>query len=134
MALVMDLLAALLSGGLTTREIGLQGGDEYGLSQVYVALDVTRPAGAAAADALVTSVLDDLHASRPVDAASRVRYPGEGVLRTREENDRLGIPVDEPIWAEILVVPLSGRSGWSGWRAALSHARQAGQVRRRGAE
>ena len=34
MALVMDLLAALLSGGLTTREIGMQGGDEYGLSQV----------------------------------------------------------------------------------------------------
>jgi 3-dehydro-L-gulonate 2-dehydrogenase len=105
MALVMDLLAALLSGGLTTREIGLQGGDEYGLSQVYIAIDVARPAGAAAAEALVTSVLDNVHASSPVDAASRVRYPGEGVLRTREENDRLGIPVDAPIWAEILALP-----------------------------
>ena len=105
MALVMDLLAALLSGGLTTREIGMQGGDEYALSQVYVAFDVTRPAGAAAAEALVTSVIDDVHASTPVDAANRVRYPGEGVLRTREENDRLGIPVDEPIWAEIRALP-----------------------------
>ena len=90
MALVMDLLAALLSGGLTTREIGMQGGDEYALSQVYVALDVTCPAGAAAAEALVTSVIDDVHASTPVDAANRVRYPGEGVLRTRHENDQAG--------------------------------------------
>ena len=105
MALVMDLLAALLSGGLTTREIGMQGGDEYALSQVYVAFDVTRPAGAAAAEALVTSVIDDVHASTPVDAANRVRYPGEGVLRTRDENDRLGIPVDEPIWGEIRALP-----------------------------
>ncbi len=83
----------------------MQGGDEYGLSQVYVALDVARPAGAAVAEALVRSVIDDLHASTPVDAANRVRYPGEGVLRTREENDRLGIPVDEPIWAEIRALP-----------------------------
>jgi 3-dehydro-L-gulonate 2-dehydrogenase len=105
MALVMDLLAALLSGGLTSREIGAQGGDEYGLSQVFIAIDVARPAGAAAADALVASVIDDLHASRPVDAASAVRYPGEGVLRIREENDRLGIPVDEPIWEEIRKLP-----------------------------
>jgi 3-dehydro-L-gulonate 2-dehydrogenase len=105
MALVMDLLAALLSGGLTTREIGVQGGDEYGLSQVFFALDVTRPAGAAAAHALVTSVLDDLHASTPVEATRGVRYPGEGVLRTREENDRLGIPVDDSIWREITALP-----------------------------
>jgi 3-dehydro-L-gulonate 2-dehydrogenase len=105
LALVMDLLAALLSGGLTTREIGMQGGDEYGLSQVYFAIDVTRPSGAAAAEALVSTVIEDLHASRPIDATSGVRYPGEGVLRTRAENDRLGIPVDEPIWQDILALP-----------------------------
>jgi 3-dehydro-L-gulonate 2-dehydrogenase len=105
LALVMDLLAALLSGGLTTREIGIQGGDEYALSQVYLAIDVARPGGAAAAEAVITSVVDDLHASKPVDGASAVRYPGEGVLRTREENDRLGIPVDDPIWNAILALP-----------------------------
>jgi 3-dehydro-L-gulonate 2-dehydrogenase len=105
MALVMDLLAALLSSGLTTREIGIQGGDEYGLSQVYFVLDVARPAGSAAAKALVTAVLDDLHESKSIDAASAVRYPGEGVLRTREENDRRGIPVDETVWQEILALP-----------------------------
>jgi len=105
MALVMDLLAALLSSGLTTREIGIQGGDEYGLSQVYFVLDVARPAGSAAARALVTAVLDDLHESKSIDAVSGVRYPGEGVLRTREENDRRGIPVDEPVWQEILALP-----------------------------
>jgi 3-dehydro-L-gulonate 2-dehydrogenase len=105
MALVLDLLAALLSGGLTTREIGMQGGDEFGLSQVFLALDVTRPSGAVAAETLISSVIDDVHSSRVIDPANPVRYPGEGVLRTREANDRLGIPVDEPIWTEIKTLP-----------------------------
>jgi LDH2 family malate/lactate/ureidoglycolate dehydrogenase len=30
-----------------------------------------------------------------------VRYPGERVLRIREENRKLGIPVDETTWAEV---------------------------------
>ena len=108
MALVLDLLAALLSGGLTTREIGIQGGDEYGLSQVFVAIDLRRQEGSAAADAVIASVLDDLHASHAIDPASPVRYPGEGMLKTREENDRLGIPVDDPIWEEIRGLDRSG--------------------------
>jgi 3-dehydro-L-gulonate 2-dehydrogenase len=68
-------------------------------------LDVARPAGAAAAETLVATVVDDLHGSKPIDAANGVRYPGEGVLRTRAENDRLGIPVDDPIWQQILALP-----------------------------
>ncbi len=104
LALVMDLLAALLASGQTTREIGAQG-EEHGLSQVFFVIDVTRPAGAEAAGRLVANVIDDLHSATPVDAATGVRYPGEGVLRTREENRRLGIPVDEPVWAEIQRLP-----------------------------
>jgi 3-dehydro-L-gulonate 2-dehydrogenase len=30
-----------------------------------------------------------------------VRYPGENTLRLREENRRLGLPIDEAVWDEI---------------------------------
>jgi 3-dehydro-L-gulonate 2-dehydrogenase len=104
LALVLDLLAALFSSGKTTQQIGQQA-DEFGLSQVFIVIDVSRPQGAAAVDQLVSTVLTDLHTSTPSDPAAQVRYPGEGVLRTREENRRLGIPVDEPVWEEIQRLP-----------------------------
>ncbi len=100
LALVLDLLAALLAGGRTTREIGLER-EETGLSQVFLVLDVARPAGPAAVSRLVSEVIDDLHTAIPADDGAAARYPGEAVLRTREENRRLGVPVDEQVWDEI---------------------------------
>jgi 3-dehydro-L-gulonate 2-dehydrogenase len=100
LALVLDLLAAILAGGQTTREIGLQQ-EETGLSQVFLVIDVARPAGLGAVSQLVAAVIDDLHAAVPAEDGSAARYPGEAVLRIREENVRLGIPVDEPVWEEI---------------------------------
>src|SRR5262245_45606299 len=44
LALVLDLLAAVLSGGQTTHEIGQQK-EESGLSQVFLVIDVNRPKG-----------------------------------------------------------------------------------------
>jgi 3-dehydro-L-gulonate 2-dehydrogenase len=46
-------------------------------------------------------VIDDLHAAVPAPEGDPARYPGESVLRTREDNRRRGIPVDETVWDEI---------------------------------
>jgi 3-dehydro-L-gulonate 2-dehydrogenase len=100
LALVLDLLAALLSGGETTTAIGARA-EEYGLSQVFVALDVARPAGADAAAALVSSVIDDLSAAVPAPDGGPARYPGEQVRRIRAENLARGLPVDDLVWQEI---------------------------------
>ena len=40
----------------------------------------------------------DLKESAPMTEGGEVRYPGEGLLKVREENTRLGIPVEEAIW------------------------------------
>lgn len=103
LALLLDLLAALLAGGMTTHEIGRQR-DELGLSQVFLAFDVARPAGADAVSRVVREVIDDLHSAVPAPDGSAARYPGEQVLRTREENRRLGIPVDQSVWQQILAL------------------------------
>jgi len=100
LALVLDLLAAALSGGLTTRQIG--GFDEeHALSQVFIAIDISRPAGPDAITSLVTAVIHDLHSAVPAPGGGAARYPGESVLRTREDNRRDGVPVDEQVWNEI---------------------------------
>jgi 3-dehydro-L-gulonate 2-dehydrogenase len=100
LSLVLDLLAAVLAGGRTTSEIGRER-DELALSQVFLALDVARPAGADAVSRTVRAVIDDLHTAVAAPDGAPARYPGEQVLRTREENLRDGIPVDDAVWNEI---------------------------------
>ena len=100
LSLALDLLAAVLAGGRTTSEIGRER-DELGLSQVFLALDVARPAGADAVARTVRAVIDDLHTAVAAPDGAPARYPGEQVLRTRGENLRDGIPVDEAVWNEI---------------------------------
>ena len=104
LALVLDLLAAVLSGGQTTHEIGKQK-EESGLSQAFLVIDVSRPRGPDAVAQLVTAVIDDLHSAVPAADGSPARYPGESVLRIREENRRLGVPVDDEVWQAILALP-----------------------------
>lgn len=100
LALVLDLLAATLSGGLTTREIG-ERGEEHALSQVFMAIHVARPANGRAVSSVVSAVIDDLHAAVPAPDGTPARYPGESVLRIREDNRRAGVPVDDQVWEEI---------------------------------
>ena len=100
LSFVFDVLGAVLSGGQTTHDIGRQS-DEFGLSQVFLVLDVSRPAGADAVSRVVSAVIDDLHTAVPAPDGSAARYPGEQVLKTRAENLRLGIPVDDAVWTTI---------------------------------
>lgn len=98
LAVMLDLFAAVLSGGLATHEIAADPLRESGLSQFFIAID---PSGVAEADALETAaegILNSLAQAEPVEPGRRVRYPGEQTLRLREENLTLGVPVDEANW------------------------------------
>ncbi|MCB0086304.1 MAG: 3-dehydro-L-gulonate 2-dehydrogenase [Caldilineaceae bacterium] len=101
LALLLDLVAALLAGGLTTHEIGQQE-TEYGVSQVFIAFDVTRAGGAALVHRAVDEAIADLHRAVPVAEGDVVLYPGERALRTRAENLDKGIPVEPAIWQRVL--------------------------------
>lgn len=103
LALVLDLLAGLLSGGRTTSDIA-QLPDEYGVSQVFICLDLSKFASYSLADSLIGQVLAYTKSSTPAAAGSAIGYPGENTWRTRQENLALGIPVDEKIWQEVLAM------------------------------
>ena len=101
LSLVLDLLAMLLSGGQGSFEIESDPIRETGLSQVFLAIDVSRAWSAESLARRVTSVLEDLARAQPDEKGVGVRYPGERTFRTRAENLRLGVPVDPQVWAEI---------------------------------
>lgn len=98
LALALDILAAAISGGLSTSQIS-QKEAEYGVSQVYIAIDGARLAHFRQT---IDAVIQDYRQSTPDPASAEVRYPGERIIKTRRENLARGIPVNEKVWQEIL--------------------------------
>jgi 3-dehydro-L-gulonate 2-dehydrogenase len=101
LALVMDMFAAMLSGGLATHQIPRDPFRESGLSQIFLAIDPSSIADPQELTRIAEGVLNSLREATPVDPGKPVRYPGEQTLLLREENLRLGVPVDADIWKQI---------------------------------
>ncbi len=101
LALLLDLLAAMLSGGKTTAEISAHKA-ESALSQVFIAFKLSYLQNAPSINQLVNSVIDDYKAATPDGSGNSILYPGERVLQTREDNLLNGIPVNTTVWSKIL--------------------------------
>jgi 3-dehydro-L-gulonate 2-dehydrogenase len=93
LALMLDLLAALLSGGQATHQVPTTPETETGVSQVFLAFDVAS--GTHLADEVIA------HLQAPLRDGGRVRYPGERTLETRRESLAKGVPVDPSIWEAV---------------------------------
>jgi 3-dehydro-L-gulonate 2-dehydrogenase len=101
LSLVLDMLAAMLSGGLATHQLSRDPLRESGQSQIFLAIDPGAVAGTQELGQIAEGILASFHEATPADPNKPIRYPGEETLRLREENMRLGIPVDPEIWGRI---------------------------------
>ena len=95
MALVLDLAAAILSGGFTTREIG-ELPDETKLSQVFISVDVSKYMSEKELLSMAKSSLDFIQAGNK-DA----RFPGQGSLEKRKLHRKAGVEIPREVWAQI---------------------------------
>jgi len=101
LSLVLDMFAAMLSGGLATHQIPRQSARESAVSQMFLAIDPSSFAARPELDRIAANILDSLGLATPIDPAKPVRYPGEQTLHLRQENLRLGVPVDPTVWANL---------------------------------
>jgi 3-dehydro-L-gulonate 2-dehydrogenase len=69
------------------------------LSQIFITIDPASPGSSGMAHQTLDNIIANLHASRT--SGRPVRYPGEQVLKTREENLARGIPVNVAIWKQL---------------------------------
>jgi len=72
------------------------------VSQVYIAVNATGIMGQAVLNQTVEAIINDFHTAIPLDENEKVRYPGEGMLRTRQESLEKGVLVDEAQWQALL--------------------------------
>ena len=102
LSLLLDILAAVLSGGLATYQISKQQ-KESNVSQVFVCIDLAKLPHHSSITQIIDGILADYHGSK-TEGEKGVRYPGEGVLQRRKENREKGIPVLASVWNQILTL------------------------------
>lgn len=103
MALLLDILAVVLSGGLSTAAISRKEA-EYAVSQVFIVFDLTRLHNFPSIQSTIDQILEDYLKSLPATKETIIHYPGERVLMNRKQNLESGIPVIKEVWNQILAL------------------------------
>ena len=100
LALMLDMLAALLSGGQATHQIKAEILQETGLSQTFLAFDLRSIDKDKASAELINQIIEFVQ--RPDGlSAEKIRYPGERTLGIRKQNLAEGIPVEPKVWEQV---------------------------------
>lgn len=94
-SLVLDLAAAILAGGSTSRIIGTRD-TETDLSQVYIAFDIQR---FMEKEQMTRLIEETIHFNSLLNTGSR--YPGQRSQELRMKNRETGIEVPDELWKEI---------------------------------
>ena len=101
-AILLDLIAAILSGGLVTAGVDQSGKGSCGrCCQVFIAIDPLKINTSEYIDQLIEDTIHQIKSADPVFENGKIYYPGEQSLKTRNENLELGIPVDDGVWERV---------------------------------
>ncbi len=101
LALMLDLIVSVTALGKATHQLSSDPLLESGISQFFLAL---RPEVLGETDELervTENIVASLRVANPVPGGASIRYPGERTLQIREENLKLGLPVDPVLWQEM---------------------------------
>jgi 3-dehydro-L-gulonate 2-dehydrogenase len=104
LSLTLDLFASMLSGGRSSHQVPAAPLEEAGLSQFFLVIDPSNLRQAEDLERTAEALIEALHAAPRARADRAPRYPGEETARLREENLRLGVPVEPSVWAELKAI------------------------------
>lgn len=98
LSIMLDLMAAALSMGRTSREIGTPADGEKGMSQVFIAIHAAAVADMQVVERQMEETIAFLHGLAPLDGQHSVHAPGENLAAIRAKGLEEGIPVAEETW------------------------------------
>ena len=99
LSLMLDLITTILSGGRSTFDLSEDSVDS-GMSQFFIAIDPSRFGSMDLIEKTVEEILEYYRSSKPING-DEISYPGERIVKAKEEYLVHGIPVDQKIWEEI---------------------------------
>lgn len=102
LTILLDIISALLSGGLSTSGVDKSGKGSCGsCCQVFIAIDPLKINTQEFIDQTLKDTINQIKSSSPANPGDEIFYPGERSLKTRNENMKLGIPVDDGVWEKV---------------------------------
>jgi 3-dehydro-L-gulonate 2-dehydrogenase len=101
LSIMLDMLAAILSQGNSTYEIGRLPA-EFSISQIFIAFDTQKISDGSYTEQLVQDTVSYIKSSAPLQDNGKIYYPNERSIATRNENLEKGIPVDATYWNTVL--------------------------------
>ena len=103
MAILIDLMATLLSGGNHTAAIDrLEQGSCAACCQVFMAFDPLQITSSDFVKNAIQDTIQQIKSAMPAEEVTEILYPGEQSLRNRKENQQLGIPADASVWNRVI--------------------------------
>ncbi len=104
LSLLLDILACILSSGLSSSQISKNGREEYGVSQVFICMNLKKLNNYPAIESTLEDIIADYQSAQLVNPGKQLRYPGQNRPAIRAKNERDGIPVNKQVWDEILAL------------------------------
>jgi 3-dehydro-L-gulonate 2-dehydrogenase len=104
LAIVLDMIAAVMALGQATHQLAPDPLLEAGISQIFLTMNPQALGSTPRTDQIADEIVASLHNAKPAVEGRRVRYPGEQTLRVRHENDKLGLHVEPAVWEQILAL------------------------------
>jgi len=102
LAILLDMVAAILSNGMPTSEIDKLGkGSCGGCSQIFITINPHTFGTEEQIDNILESTINQLANTEPIKEGGKVYYPGQRTVKTRKESIKNGILADETVWNEI---------------------------------
>tara|TARA_R110000868_G_scaffold1932_1_gene15132 strand:- start:512 stop:1519 length:1008 start_codon:yes stop_codon:yes gene_type:complete len=103
LSIILDMLATLLSAGDSTFKIG-EKPYETGVSQVFLCIYPEVFNDKELQDKLLNEIIAYSQSSAPINPNDKIYYPGERSAAIKKENTKLGIPVNDAVWKNVLAL------------------------------
>jgi len=103
MSTILDMIAAVLSGGNAVVDIDTKYSSETGVSQIFLAFSLDRISPDGAWTGTVERIKEFILQSQ-AEPGTGPRIPGTRSTAVRARNDRDGIRIDDGIWAQVLAL------------------------------
>ena len=100
MAVMLDVLAGVLSGGRFGGMLGTEPG-ESGMGQFFLTIDVTRFMPLDQFKARMDALIDQIHESPKSPGVDRIYVAGEIEYGLQSRRERDGVPIEESILADL---------------------------------
>ena len=107
LGLAIEILIAAITASAIGRDVcgTLDATEVCNKGDVFIAI---RSATSSAMASIIGAYLDDIRSDTPAQGFERVSIPNDRSIATREQRLRVGVPVVDAVWNDLLV--LSGRS------------------------